>query len=962
MNTADWQRAEEAFHRLLELPEEQRPAALAELPERLRAIVVKLLAADQSGDSIARAIEGAATLVPPPGPMAGAYRLVRQIGAGGMGAVYLGVRADDTFEKKVAVKFVLRGLDSPLLRERFDSERRILARLEHPSIARLLDAGETPEGQPYLVLEFVEGRTIVDHARTAALGVRERVELFRNVCEAVQYAHQSLVVHRDIKPSNIMIDLAGAPKLLDFGIAKLLDPTGQAQAAATIFRLLTPDYASPEQIRGEPAGVASDVYSLGAVLYELLADSPPFRLAGMTPADAERAITHTSAPKPSVRNPALRRQLHGDLDNIVAMSMRKFAAERYPSVEAFAADLTRHLEGRPVAARDYRPWERAAKFLGRHRIPAFAGLAVAVSLIAGTVMAQRSAVRAEADRRVAVAERQRADEQRGEAARQAVLAIEHSREADRQRAEADKQRAEAAGQRAEAERRYDEEQTAIARVVQDIFRMEPIQGAIGIRRGVLEKALPYLEKLAADRRANDELRQNLAQAYESLGYILASTTATSTGNDRPRGIELLKKARDILVKLRAKQPDHRDYLVGLTQTSIELGQVTANTSSNLAEPLGYLREAVETGRRALELNPKDFFALNQLMRAYVTRLNSISTRDIREVDLNDIVEYERLAKIAADRNPRSPRRFNDLAYSRGMEGSVHYLRGDYEKARQPFEEALAAQQQWAEANPNDGGARRMVFVSHSHVADTYSQLDGPGSERAAKHYLAMIEIAERLARDPNDRTSQYNLASGLSRYAGHRLEAGDPAAALPYAERSLALFKTLVAPQESNLAIRQSHVATLRHMGDIQQALGRPDEAARYWQDSMSTGEALLQSFDRDAPALSYTARAGMRLARQSADAGRADEAVALARKALAFAERAAAGPSPTMKHRLTQARGDTALVLAQSGNASLRAEAQSLAEQSVAAMGGIPLPQLKSEWPEADRDRVKALARRSSN
>jgi eukaryotic-like serine/threonine-protein kinase len=387
MNTADWQRAEEAFHRLLELPEDQRPAALAELPEKLRTIVAKLLAADDSGESIARAIEGAATLVPPPGRMAGAYKLVRQIGAGGMGAVYLGVRADDTFEKKVAVKFVLRGLDSPLLRERFDSERRILARLEHPSIARLLDAGETPEGQPYLLLEYVEGKTIVEHAGAAALSVRERVDLIRRVCEAVQYAHQSLVVHRDIKPSNIMIDGSGAPKLLDFGIAKLIDPTGEAQAVATIFRLLTPDYASPEQIRGEPAGVASDVYSLGAVLYELLTDAPPFKLAGMTPADAERAITQTGAPKPSVRNPALRRQLNGDLDNIVLLAMRKDAKERYASVAAFAEDLSRYLDGRPVIARDYRAWQRAAKYVGRHRVPTLAATIVAASLVTGSVMA-----------------------------------------------------------------------------------------------------------------------------------------------------------------------------------------------------------------------------------------------------------------------------------------------------------------------------------------------------------------------------------------------------------------------------------------------------------------------------------------------------------------------------------------------------------------------------------------------
>jgi eukaryotic-like serine/threonine-protein kinase len=793
------------------------------------------------------------------------------------------------------------------------------------------------------------------------------VELFHKVCEAVQYAHQSLVVHRDIKPSNIMIDATGAPKLLDFGIAKLLDPTGKAQAAATIFRLLTPDYASPEQIRGEPAGVASDVYSLGAVLYELLADSPPFRLSGLTPADAERAITQTGAPKPSVRNPSLRRQLNGDLDNIVLMAMRKEAKERYQSVEALSADLLRYLENRPVLARDYRPWERAVKFVRRHRIPTVAATAALASLVTGAVMAQRSAIRAEDARRIAVAERQQADQQRAEAdrqraeaARQAALAVAHA-------GEADKQRGVAAEQRAVAERRYDEEQTAIARILQDIFTMEPIQGAVGARRGVLEKAIPYLEKLAAEPRANDEVRENLAHAYESLGYLLASTTATSTGNDRPRGIELLKKARAMLIDLRRRKPDHRDYLVGFTQTCIELGQIVANTSSDIAEPQGYLREAIEAGRRALQLYPTDRFALNQLMRAYITRINALSVRDVRQVDLNDIAEYDRLATIAYERNPNSPRRFNDLGYIRGAEGTVHYLKGDYELARRPFEESLGYREKWAASIPHDGGAQRMLFVAHSHVADTYNHLDGPGSERSGKHYLAMIEIAERLAKDPNDRTSQYNLASGLSRYAGHRLEAGDAAAALPYAERSLAIFKTLVGPQESNLAIRQNHVLTLRHMGEIQRALGRPDEAVRHWREAMSAGDSLIERFDRDSPTLSYTARATMRLAQQAAAERRDAEALALARKSLALAERAAAVPglSRYYRERLTQSRGEAALILAESAarsnNAALRAEAQTLAAQSAAEIDRITSRSL-ADWPAAEREKVKTLARAASN
>jgi tetratricopeptide (TPR) repeat protein len=412
----------------------------------------------------------------------------------------------------------------------------------------------------------------------------------------------------------------------------------------------------------------------------------------------------------------------------------------------------------------------------------------------------------------------------------------------------------------------------------------------------------------------------------------------------------------VLLKLRAAHPDHRDYLVGLTQTCTDLGQITASLAPDLAEAQGYFRESVEAGRRAFELYPKDFFVLNQLMRVYITRINSIAVRDATQADLNDIAEYDRLSTIAFKRNPNSPRRFSNLSYVRGAEGTVHYLKGNYEQARRPYEEALGYQEKWAAANPLDAGVQRTLFISHSHVADVYNQLDGPGSERAGKHYLRMIEIAERLTADPNDRTSKSTLATGLSRYAGFKAAAGDHAAALPYAERALTILKSLVGPQ-SEVSVGQSQVLAMLQMGDIQRGLNRPGDAARYWREAFAAGESLVERFDRDAPTLSHIARAAMRLARGAAG----DEAASLARKSLGYAERAAAGSSPTWKHRLTHARGDAALIFANSGNTSLQAEARALAEQSAAAIDQIPATQLKSEWPEPDRDKVRALARASN-
>jgi len=560
MNTIDWQRAEEAFHRVLDAPPEERPALVAQLPDDLRSAVESLLNAGATEDRISRAIQGAATLVSQPS-MAGAYRLVKQIGEGGMGAVYLAVRADNAFDKKVAVKFVRRGMESALLRQRFDAERRILAKLEHPCIARLLDAGQTPEGLPYLVMEYVEGSTIVEYAQAAALSVRERVDLFLKVCGAVQYAHQNLVIHRDLKPGNVMIDGGGTPKLLDFGIAKLLDSEGTQSPSATAVRLLTPDYASPEQMRGEPAGIASDIYSLGAVLYELLAGSPPFRLAGLSAAEAERAVTTGALEKPSQRNLNFHRQLRGDLDNIVLMAMRKEPRERYGSAADLAADLERYLEGRPVEARDYRPWERAWKFTLRHRVSSAAACAVLLSLTTGMVMARRAAIRAERQRLIAVAERQKAEAS--------------ARVAEEQRAIAVQQAGAAAAARDIAESRYTNELNVIQHMLGGVADIHSFAGTNAARLAALEKAVQSLEHMAAESPGDARVRFTLATAYERLGHLLARDMGGPGRFDR--GIELLKRARERYQGLLQEQyrglsgRPSLDLLAEVVETSMDLG-------------------------------------------------------------------------------------------------------------------------------------------------------------------------------------------------------------------------------------------------------------------------------------------------------------------------------------------------------------------------------------------------------
>jgi TolB-like protein/Flp pilus assembly protein TadD/tRNA A-37 threonylcarbamoyl transferase component Bud32 len=355
-----------------------RAEPLFEMPSVLRA------GAEAAIDSLSR-FDG-----PRPGERVGAYQIVCQLGGGGMGAAYLAVRADDEYEKRVAIKLIRRGMDSEVVLRRFRHERQILADLEHPNIARLLDGGTTANGLPYFVMEYVDGTPIDQHCDRGRLSIRERVILFRKVCDAVDYAHRHHVVHRDLKPSNILVTPEGEPKLLDFGIAKLLTPgASSGRTELTLLsRAMTPLYASPEQVRGEPVTPASDVYALGVLLYELLSGQRPYRLDGRTLREIEEVICRGELQPPSaVASDGTRGSLAGDLDNIALMALRKEPEGRYRSVKAFSDDLLSHLEMRPVRARANEAGYRAMKLLRRHRTRVIEAAVLVAAVTAGLFIA-----------------------------------------------------------------------------------------------------------------------------------------------------------------------------------------------------------------------------------------------------------------------------------------------------------------------------------------------------------------------------------------------------------------------------------------------------------------------------------------------------------------------------------------------------------------------------------------------
>ena len=396
MQADDWARLSPLLDELLELDEDARHLRLVRLrmesPE-LADEVEKLLRieADQPG-FMAQPVVHEVAMTPVEGDHLGPYRLVRLIGEGGMGQVWEAVRADGLYERRVALKLLRPGFADPKLRSRFTRERVILARLAHAYIARLLDAGVTTDGQPYLALEYIQGEPITDYARRLKLPLAERLRLYLQVCEAVSHAHANLVVHRDLKPGNILVTPAGDVRLLDFGIAKLLDEPakeGTAELTRAGARAFTLHYAAPEQIRGEPVTTMTDVYSLGVVLYELLTGRKPYLLRRGSDAEWENAILEGEPIRPSLAvlrqddtaAPAsdrrLARALSGDLDNIVLKALRKPVEQRYASVEALSQDLRRHMEGRPVSARAPSFGYRLGKYLSRH--------VVAISVLTGVL-------------------------------------------------------------------------------------------------------------------------------------------------------------------------------------------------------------------------------------------------------------------------------------------------------------------------------------------------------------------------------------------------------------------------------------------------------------------------------------------------------------------------------------------------------------------------------------------------
>ncbi len=629
-----WSRVKELFQSAVEREPAQRRSFLDEAcgDAELRREILSLLEADALAEDFIEqpAVEAAEWLAVKRDQEIknlrfGAYRIVHEIGRGGMGAVFLAERSDGEFQQRVALKIVRRSFADSELARRFRRERQILASLNHPNIARLLDGGVSADGEPFLVMEYVEGAAIDDYCDEHQLSIDGRLRLFLDVCRGVSYAHSHLVVHRDIKPSNILVDEEGTPKLLDFGIAKLLDAEGAGAQAQTNLRAFTPEYAAPEQLRGESVTTASDIYSLGVVLYELLTGARPYNFKTSNVDEIVRLISDVQPPRPSAvwknhaktiaregeeaqeklagRARTKDRKLKGDLDNIVLMALRKEPERRYKSVEAFAEDIERHLEGLPVAARPNTFSYRAAKFINRNKAAVAAAAFVLLSLVAGLAISLRQTSIAREQARIAAEAQRQAEQSAAEARREADKSQKVSRFMSRILSYANPAWY-AEGSRTEGEAKIIEVVDELADKIDTKFPNEPdIQAELHHELSDIYRAKALLlpessserQKLARRclfhaTRALELGRQVFGEEHEEVAKDLYYLFAAQQVNHKPESLETLRRAIEMM---RATNPRNANLPYMLE----DLGTDFVNKQNNWAEAERLLTEALTLFRQ-----------------------------------------------------------------------------------------------------------------------------------------------------------------------------------------------------------------------------------------------------------------------------------------------------------------------------------------------------------------------------
>ena len=813
MTNERWARLKELFGQALDLDPAERAVFLERVGGQdttLRAEIESLLAsyAPDEAELLTSAGERSPTDWEIREGRIDRYQIVRPIGAGGMGVVYLATRADHAYEKHVAIKVVQTRIESPEILSRFVHERQILASLDEPHIARLLDGGTTEDGLPYLVMEYVEGIRIDEYCDAHALSVAQRIALFLDVCAAVQYVHQRLVIHRDLKPSNVLVTADGVPKLLDFGLAKLLKPEpfgGPLDRTRADFRILTPRYASPEQFRGEMLTTASDVYSLGVILYELLTARSPYECssdsleiarcvceqepkrpstvavhpAGATQSADAHATPEEIASRRGAAPQGLRRTLRGDLDAIVLKALGKEPRRRYGSVEQLAEDLRRYLRGQPVGAQHASFAYLAVRFVRRHRTGVAAAALIVLSLVGGIASTAWQA-------RIARVERAR------------------------------------------AERQFNDIRQLSTSFLFDFHSaIQDLPGATPARQLLVQRALEYLRKLSEEARGDRQLQRELAEAYLKVGDVQGNTYKANLGDDEGAAQSYAEALR-ISTSLLEGDPRDVEARRYVARSENSLGEVLPQLGRP-GEGMVHLQRAATTIESLIAQVPGDATLHDQLARCYQV---------LGDLQGHSGLQNQGDAAAALDSYRKSLAVYQSLASRSGDQASVQrglalvQIRiGDMLEARDELDATLTAYRQalkisevLAADHPTNAEDRRRLALALRKVGGIEEDLGHV--QEALTHYNSAAAINRSMVNaDPSNVQAVMSYAISL-RWTGDLLNAqGDKPGALAKYQTIVGLLEPLVTRGSSNVTVRGRYAEILIVTGRLLAESGRAQEA-----------------------------------------------------------------------------------------------------------------------------------------
>jgi non-specific serine/threonine protein kinase/serine/threonine-protein kinase len=810
-NAERWSEVKAWLDRALEQPEADRASWMGSQPidAGVRAEVLSLLdSSARAGDflegspldlpgaaeALRDATEAFADAPLTAGYRLGPYQILRAIGEGGMGTVYLAARADDAFEKHVAIKLVRFGGSSRVLADRLRQERRVLAVLEHPNIARLLDGGTTPSGVPYVVMEHVEGEPIDTFCETNDLSVADRVRLVQGVCQAVHHAHAHLIVHRDIKAKNILVTKSGQPKLLDFGIAKVLAEQ-PLHAAVTAVYAMTPESASPEQLRQGVVTVASDIYGLGVLLYRLLTGQPPY------PPSASLvemlATIETSDPSaPSVTAPPKRRRRIGrDLDLIVLKALRREPERRYESAAAMADDLERWLTQRPVRAAPDSTSYQLRRFIGRHRLGVAAGVAALLALSIGMATAFWQF-------RVAEAERAR------------------------------------------AERRFNDVRRLASTVIFDLHdAIAPLPGSTEARRVLIQRALSYLDGLAAEAAEDLPLQRELALAYERLATVQGRPGNANLG-DRDGARASLDKAIAGLERIVRDPGAAADDRVALARLYNQRTQLDTDRAARLQHieaglsMLDSLAPADQQRRQALAVRASLLFADAGV------RVGSKEYDGAKATYQQVVALFQQLFETSDPPNWMESSR--NLSIGHKSYGSVLWVMGDHEGAIDQYERAERLDRNRADQAPDNTTWK--LDLSYSLASLAFAEVRSGREDEGLRHYQQSLELREAVLKvDPVNDQAQDAVARAHETLAFTWKQRGDFTRALESGLRAVGWRERRLTARPGDAELRDQLIVSLSTVYDVRLEMAKaasPQQARRDWQLARATIERVAQLQD----------------------------------------------------------------------------------------------------------------------